>query len=326
MGKENLIGKGLWESYSKKVQERMNNPKFRGSFTQKDAEARGGKLIVADYGEASCGDQIQLFWLVDEKTNLIKDVRFLSFGCGTAIASADAMAEMCIGKTVDEASKITNLDVEKSLRDNPDTPAVPGQKMHCSVMAYDVIKRAVAKYKNVDISTLENQDIVCECAQVTYGDIVDAIRLNDLKTVEEITNYTKAGGYCKSCVKPGGHENRKYYLIDILQDTREKMANGYFDAQKKFTDLETKTELPFAQLPPVKKMKIVEDVLAKYVAPILAKDSGGVELADLKGNTVYIIYKGACQGCQSGTGATLQMIENILKEKIDSTLVVELYA
>jgi NifU-like protein involved in Fe-S cluster formation len=50
---------------------------------------------------------------VDEITNIIQDVRFLSFGCGTAIASADAMAEMCIGKTVDEASKITNIDVEK---------------------------------------------------------------------------------------------------------------------------------------------------------------------------------------------------------------------
>ncbi len=325
MAKENLIGKGLWEAYSKKVQERMNNPKFRGSFTQKDADAKKLKLIVADYGDASCGDQIQLFWLVDEKTNIIKDVRFLSFGCGTAIASADAMAEMCVGKSIDEASKITNIDVEKSLRDNPETPAVPGQKMHCSVMAYDVIKRAVAKYKDVDISTLENQDIVCECAQVSYGDIVDAIRLNDLKTVEEITNYTKAGGYCKSCIKPGGHEQRKYYLIDILQDTREKMASGYFDSQKKFADSPTQEAVPFAQLPPAKKMKIVEDVLNKFVSPILAKDQGGVELADIEDNQIKIIYKGACQGCQSGTGTTLKMIEAILQEKIDATLKVNLY-
>lgn len=325
MGKENLIGKGLWESYSKKVQERMNNPRFRGSFTQKDADARKLKLIIADYGEASCGDQIQLFWLVDEKTNIIKDVRFLSFGCGTAIASADAMAEMCIGKTIDEASKITNIDVEKSLRDNPETPAVPGQKMHCSVMAYDVIKRAVAKYKNVDISTLENQDIVCECAQVTYGDIVDAIRLNDLKTVEEITNYTKAGGYCKSCIKPGGHEERKYYLVDILKDTREKMQSGYFDAQKKFAESPAAEAIPFEELSPAKKMKVVEDVLEKYVSPILAKDQGGLELADIKGNEILISYKGACQGCASGTGATLKMIESILKEKIDSRISVSLY-
>jgi NifU-like protein len=57
----------------------------------------------------------------------------------------------------------------------------------------------------------------------------------------------------------------------------------------------------------------------------LAKDSGGVELADLKENTVYIIYKGACLGCQSGTGATMQMIENILKEKVDTTLSVDLF-
>ena len=52
------------------------------------------------------------------------------------------MAELCVGKTVDEAVKITNIDVEFALRDNPETPAVPPQKMHCSVMAYDVIKKA----------------------------------------------------------------------------------------------------------------------------------------------------------------------------------------
>jgi NifU-like protein len=117
---------------------------------------------------------------------------------------------------------------------------------------------------------------------------------------------------------------KKIFSVDILQDTREKMANGYFDKQKKFTDAATQTERPFSQLAPDKKMKVLEDVLAKYVAPILAKDSGGVELADLQENTVFIIFQGACQGCQSGTGATLQMIENILKERIDSSLKVKL--
>jgi len=116
MAKDDLIGLGLWEAYSKEVQRRMNNPIHRGSFTDKDAKERQCKLIVADYGDASCGDSIQLFWLVEEKTTLIKDARFLSFGCGTAIASADAMAELTIGKTVDEAAKVTNLDVEKYLR------------------------------------------------------------------------------------------------------------------------------------------------------------------------------------------------------------------
>ncbi|MDR2430800.1 MAG: iron-sulfur cluster assembly scaffold protein [Candidatus Margulisbacteria bacterium] len=315
MSKSDLIGLSLWEAYSHKVHDRMNNPAHRGSFTDRDAKAQKCKLVVADFGDASCGDSIQLFWLVDLKTDVIKDARFLSFGCGTAIASADVMAELTIGRRVDDAARITNLDVEKALRDDPDTPAFPGQKMHCSVMAYDVIKRAVAKHKNIDISALEDQEIVCACARVTLGMIADVIRKNDLKTVEEITRYTKAGGYCKSCIRSGGHEQKKYYLEDILRDTREKMAADNLNARK----------VAFADLPKAQQFKAVEDVFAKYLTPILAKDSGGVELADIAGKEVQIIYKGACSGCASAGTGTLKLIESALREKLDAEIQVTIY-
>jgi NifU-like protein len=322
MSKDDLIGLSLWEAYSQKVHDRMNDPAHRGSFTDKDAKKQNCKLVVADFGDASCGDSIQLFWLVDLKTDIIKDARFLSFGCGTAIASADVMAELTIGKKVDEAAQITNLDVEKALRDDPDTPAFPGQKMHCSVMAYDVIKRAVAKHKNIDINELEDQEIVCDCARVTLGMVVDAIRLNDLKTVEDITRYTKAGGYCKSCIRAGGHEQKKYYLEDILRDTRKKMA----DASAPQIGLR-RGDRPtaFAEQPKARQFKLVEDVLATYLAPVLAKDSGGVELADIVGKEVQIVYKGACHGCASAEGGTLQLIENTLREKLDPKINVTIY-
>ncbi|GBR73361.1 Fe-S cluster assembly protein [Candidatus Termititenax aidoneus] len=316
MSKDDLIGLSLWEAYSQKVHDRMNNPAHRGSFTDKDAKAQNCKLVVADFGDASCGDSIQLFWLVDPRTDLIKDARFLSFGCGTAIASADIMAELTIGRTVDAAAQITNLDVEKALRDDPDTPAFPGQKMHCSVMAYDVIKRAVAKHKNIDINELEDQEMVCECARVTRGMIVDVIRKNDLKTVEEITRYTKAGGYCKSCIRPGGHEQRKYFLEDILRDTRQKMAEEKGETQT----------IAFAELPKAQQFKKVEEVLAAYLAPVLAKDRGGVELADIVGKEVQIVYQGACHGCASAETGTLKLIESTLREKLDPEIQVTIYA
>ena len=223
MAKNNLIGGSIWDEYSQNVQDRMNNPKFMGEITEDEAKARGGKLIVADFGAESCGDAVRLYWLVDEKTDRIMDAKFKSFGCGTAVASSDTMAELCVGKTVDEAVKITNIDVEKAMRDTPDVPAVPPQKMHCSVMAYDVIKAAAAQYKGVDPEHFEDEIIVCECARVSLGTIKEVIRLNDLHTVEEITQYTKAGAFCKSCVRPGGHEKREYYLVDILADTRAEM-------------------------------------------------------------------------------------------------------
>ena len=226
MSKDSLVGKGLWESYSNKVKERMNNPQHRGTFSEEEANSKNLRLIEAEYGDAGCGDSIELYWLVDEATNTIKDAKFLSFGCGTAIASADAMVELTIGKSVEEAAAITNLDVEKALRDEPDKPAFPGQKMHCSVMAYDVIKRAVASYKGQNPEELDEQDVVCTCARVTLKDVVDAIKINDLKSVEDIVQYTKAGGYCKSCIRPGGHDEKPYYLEDILKETRESMAKG----------------------------------------------------------------------------------------------------
>lgn len=106
----------------------MDNPTHLGYFTEEDAKAKGAKLIVADYGAEACGDAVRLYWLIDPQTDRIVDAKFKSFGCGTAIASSDMMVELCLGKRVQEAVKITNLDVEKGLRDHPDVPAVPGQK------------------------------------------------------------------------------------------------------------------------------------------------------------------------------------------------------
>ena len=274
MPKNELIGGSLWEAYSKKVAARMDNPANRGELTEADAHKLGGRLVVADHGAESCGDAVRLYWVVDDKTSVIKAARFKSFGCGTAIASSDMMADLCVGRTVAEAAKITNIDVERSLRDEPGTPAVPPQKMHCSVMAYDVIKKAVALYQGVDLSSLETETIVCECGRVSLGTIVDAIRLNDLKTVADITHYTKAGGFCKSCIAPGGHEKRQHYLVDILRDTRAAMEKENLHKRMETED--------FASMTMVRKLRAVEKVFAEQLRPMLAADGGDVELVDLK--------------------------------------------
>ncbi|WP_173939170.1 iron-sulfur cluster assembly scaffold protein [Campylobacter coli] len=318
MGKNSLIGGSIWDEYSQKVQDRMNNPQHMGEFSEEDAKARNAKLIVADFGAESCGDAVRLFWLVDEKTDKIIDAKFKSFGCGTAIASSDTMVDLCIGKTVDEAVKITNLDVEFAMRDNPETPAVPPQKMHCSVMAYDVIKQAAAHYKGISPEDFEDQIIVCECARVSLGTIKEVIKLNDLHTVEEITQYTKAGAFCKSCIKPGGHEKRDYYLVDILAETRaeidrEKLKNT------------TKSDVAFDEMTVVGQLKAVESVLDAEIRPILHNDGGDLEVIDIQkaegaAIDVYIRYLGACSGCSSGSGATLYAIETILQEELSPNI------
>jgi NifU-like protein len=321
MAKDDLLGASLWDAYSNKVQELMNNPKHQGEITEEEAAAHGNKLIVADFGAESCGDAVRLYWEIDPETDKIVNSKFKSFGCGTAIASSDVMTELCIGKTVDEAVKITNIDVEKALRDDPDTPAVPPQKMHCSVMAYDVIKKAAGLYKGVDAESFEEEIIVCECARVSLKTLQEVIKLNDLKTVEEITDYTKAGGFCKSCIKPGGHEAKDYYLVDILADTRREMDE---EKMKAAADAAATGAGNFEEMTLVQQIKAVDAIIDENVRQFLIMDGGDMEIIDIKKNDdyidIYIRYLGACNGCASSSTGTLYAIESTLKEKLSSKI------
>ena len=319
MGIDSLVGGTIWDEYSNKVTDLMNNPQNMGEITEEEAKAMGAKLIVADFGAESCGDAVRLYWAVDPETDRILLSKFKSFGCGTAIASSDTMAELCKGKTVDEAVKITNIDVEKAMRDEPDTPAVPPQKMHCSVMAYDVIKKAAAQYKGVDIDSFEQEVIVCECARVTLSTLKEVIRLNDLTTVEQITDYTKAGAFCKSCIKPGGHEEKDVYLVDLIEEyEKEKMAAGATLGN------EGGAGADFAKMTIVQRIKAVDKVVDENIRQMLVMDGGDMEILDIKENganfDIYIRYLGACSGCASSSTGTLFAIENILKEKLDENI------
>ena len=312
---DSLIGGTIWDEYSNKVTELMNNPQNMGEITTEQAEEMGAKLIVADFGAESCGDAVRLYWAVDPETDIIQESKFKSFGCGTAIASSDTMAELCKGKTVDEAVKITNIDVEKAMRDTPDVPAVPPQKMHCSVMAYDVIKKAAAQYKGVDIDSFEAEIIVCECARVTLDTLKEVIRLNDLTTIEQITDYTKAGAFCKSCIKPGGHEEKDIYLVDLLAEyEKEKLAKV----------ANAGPAASFAEMTIVQRIHAVEEVVDENIRQMLVMDGGDMEILDIKENgqyfDIYIRYLGACSGCASSSTGTLFAIENVLKEKVDENI------
>ncbi|MBN2895393.1 MAG: iron-sulfur cluster assembly scaffold protein [Campylobacterales bacterium] len=319
MAKNDLLGGSLWDQYSNKVTSLMNNPTHQGEISEEEAAAHGNRLIVADFGAESCGDAVRLYWEIDPASDTIVNSKFKSFGCGTAIASSDMMTQLCIGKTVQEAVKITNIDVEMALRDTPDVPAVPPQKMHCSVMAYDVIKKAAGLYLGVDAAHFEDEIIVCECARVSLGTLQEVIRLNDLHTVEQITDYTKAGGFCKSCIKPGGHEAREYYLVDILADVRKKM-----DQEKMAAAATAGLGGNFDEMTLVQKIKAIDAVIDENLRQFLIMDGGNMEVVDVRDSEdycdIYIRYLGACNGCASSTTGTLYAIEATLKEKLSKRI------
>jgi len=230
------------------------------------------------------------------------------------------MAELCMDKTVQEALKITNIDVEKALRDTPDIPAVPGQKMHCSVMAYDVIKKAASMYMNVDMESLESEFIICECARVSQETLSEVIKLNKLTTVEEVTNYTKAGGFCKSCIKPGGHEHKDIYIVDLLLEINEQRVME----EKSRKIIEAKGDGTFETMSLVQKIKAVESILEEFIRPTLKADGGNVELIDIQHVEgifdVLIKYQGECMSCSMNTTTTLAGIEDMLKFRLKAPI------
>ncbi|XP_078277830.1 iron-sulfur cluster assembly enzyme ISCU [Rhinoraja longicauda] len=124
----------LTAAYHKKVVDHYENPRNVGSLN-KDSKTVGTGLV----GAPACGDVMKLQIEVDENGKII-DARFKTFGCGSAIASSSLATEWVKGKTVDEASKIKNIDIAKEL-------CLPPVKLHCSMLAEDAIKAALADYK-----------------------------------------------------------------------------------------------------------------------------------------------------------------------------------
>ncbi|MEL6986904.1 MAG: Fe-S cluster assembly scaffold IscU [Bacteroidota bacterium] len=122
-------------AYSEKVLEHFKHPKNVGTL-DKGQKNVGTGLV----GAPECGDVMRLQIEVDETSGVIKDAKFKTFGCGSAIASSSLATEWIKGKTIDEAGAIDNMDIVEEL-------ALPPVKIHCSVLAEDAIKSAIKDYK-----------------------------------------------------------------------------------------------------------------------------------------------------------------------------------
>ena len=122
-------------AYSDKVIDHYENPRNVGSLPKDDLNVGTGLV-----GAPECGDVMKLQVKVNPETGVIDDAKFKTFGCGSAIASSSLVTEWVKGKTVDQAMTISNKDVAREL-------SLPPVKIHCSVLAEDAIKAAIADYK-----------------------------------------------------------------------------------------------------------------------------------------------------------------------------------
>ena len=277
----------MW-NYSDKVKDHFYNPRNVGEIENPDG--------VGEEGSLACGDSLRLMFKLDEQGR-IKEAKFQTFGCGSAIASASALTEMIIGKTLEEAEKITNQDIADYLG------GMPIEKMHCSVMGREALEAAIANYRGEDVEALRARKgkVVCECFGVTDNEMVRVIKENRLRTVEEVTHYTKAGGGCRRC-----------------HPQIEKLIAGVLGVEKQ----EVMRPLP-KKLSNIQKIKLIEETLEKEIKPMLRADGGDIELIDIEGNRVIVALRGMCSACPSSEFTLKKYVEAKLKEFVSDDIIIE---
>ena len=276
----------MWE-YTDAVKEHFINPKNVGSIDDADA--------VGEVGSLACGDALKLYLKIDDN-GMIEDAKFQTFGCASAIASSSVLTELLKGKSVKDAEKISNKDIAEALG------GLPKEKMHCSVMGQEALEAAIKNWRGEKVPEHEEHEgeIVCKCFGVTDVQIRRAIEENDLKTAEDVTDYTKAGGGCGDCI-----ERIEEIIAEVRGQAKPKKAakpSGMTNIQR---------------------MMLVQKVIDEEIRPSLQKDGGDIDLVDIDGLNVIVSLKGACRGCPS-SGLTLSnFVQEKLRELVDPAISIQ---
>ncbi|HHO0108438.1 Fe-S cluster assembly protein NifU [Klebsiella quasipneumoniae] len=267
----------MW-NYSEKVKDHFFHPR--------NARVVDNANAVGDVGSLSCGDALRLMLRVDPHTEIIEEAGFQTFGCGSAIASSSALTELIIGHTLTEAGQISNQQIADYL------DGLPPEKMHCSVMGQEALRAAIAHFRGESLEEEhEEGKLICKCFGVDEGHIRRAVVNNGLTTLEEVINYTKAGGGCTAC-----HEKIELALAAILaqQPPAPLPAETAHDAQ----------------------WQSVVDTINE-LRPHIQADGGDMTLVSVTPRQVTVSLSGSCSGCMM-TDMTLAWLQQKLMERTGS--------
>jgi len=277
----------MWD-YTEKVMDHFRNPRNVGKIEDADG--------VGQVGSLACGDALKLMFNLDDDKRIV-DVKFQTFGCASAIASSSALTEMIKGKTIEEALEVTNQDIAEFLGGLPD------EKMHCSVMGREALEAAIENYETgATGKRILEGNILCHCFGVTEEEVERVVRNNELSTVEEVTNYCKAGGGCGVC-----------------KDDIQKVIDRVKDDINQETEV---AEKPTKRITIVEKIKLIQETLDREIRPILKKDNGDLELIDVIGNQVIISFRGMCAGCNVAQFTMEDVVQAKLREFVSEDIVV----
>ncbi len=296
----------MW-NYSEKVIDYFLHPRNVGEIDNPDGEGEVGSL--------ACGDMLRLTFKLDDNGR-IADAKFKTFGCASAIASSSALTEMIKGMTLEEAEKITNRDIANFLG------GLPEEKMHCSVMGREALEAAIKNYRGLASPKRELEgNVVCKCFGVTETDIRRVVEENGLTTIEQVTDYTKAGGGCGQC-----HEEIQKILDEIAANRAAEAAGAEMPWPPASREPSLKPPPLTSEVPHLSNLEIVhkvEELINTRIRPALQHDGGDLELVDIDHNTVYVSLKGACATCPSSTVTMRQFIEKELRKEISPSMHLE---
>jgi len=279
----------MWD-YTEKVRDHFFNPRNVGEIADPDG--------VGEVGSLACGDALKLTFKLDDKGR-IKDAKFKTFGCASAIATSSVLTEMIKGMTVEEAAKVTNKNIADYLG------GLPEQKMHCSVMGREALEAAIENYRTGGKKKHELEGrIVCTCFGVTDREIERVVRENNLAEVEEVTNYCKAGGGCGGC---------REQIRQIIRRVRPTEA-------KKAPEPVRRRE---GRLTNIQKMQMVQQTISEQVRPALRAHGGDIELIDIEANKVIVALRGMCAQCRLANVTIKDLVQARLREFVAEDLVVE---
>ena len=279
----------MWD-YTDKVRDHFFNPRNVGEVENPDG--------IGEVGSLACGDALKLtFKLGDD--GKIADAKFKTFGCASAIATSSVLTEIIKGKTLDEALNVTNRDIADYLG------GLPEQKMHCSVMGKEALEAAVENYKGGGTTKHELEGaVVCTCFGVTETEIERVIRENDLATVEDVTNYCKAGGGCGGC---------KGEIEKIIEKIVGKKVEAASEEKRPVK----------AKLTNIKKIELIQETINEQIRPALRAHGGNIELVDVDGDRVIVAFRGMCAQCRHADFTMKEVVEAKLREFVCDGLVVE---
>ena len=279
----------MWD-YTDKVMDHFFNPRNVGEIENPDG--------VGEVGSLACGDALKLTFKLD-KNGKIEDAKFKTFGCASAIASSSVLTELIKGKTIEEAAKVTNKEIADYLGGLPD------QKMHCSVMGREALEAAIDNYKTGGRTKHELEgNIVCTCFGVTDKEIERVIRENNLSTVEEVTNYCKAGGGCGGC---------KGEIEKIIESVKGEKLKSQTPV----------TPHKAGKLTNIQKIQLVQQTINEQIKPLLREHGGNIELIDVEGNKVIVAFRGMCAQCHLAEFTMKDVVQARLREFVSDDLFVE---